>query len=269
MQIINSNLFALLEAPRALTDLASLPLSTPILNQIPSGDGHGIFVIPGFGASDRSTFILRRFLQSKGYPCSGWGMGRNLGIERSGGVNQLNDNFMEFQERTGDKVSLIGWSLGGIHARRIARLHRDSVRQVISLGSPINGAPIDTGVWKAYQYINKRVVTADRTEHGSTRLFKSIEIPSTSIYSKSDGIVPWHLSLEKEALQADNIEVVASHIGLGVNASVFYIIANRLALPDGEWKRFNANLWRHRLALAALNPLGTIVQSIDKISSRD
>ncbi|MFT5693028.1 MAG: pimeloyl-ACP methyl ester carboxylesterase [Oceanicoccus sp.] len=239
---------------------------TPILNQIPAGDGHGIFIIPGLGASDRSTFFLRRFLEGKGYQCSGWGMGRNLGVERSGGVNQLNDKFMEFQAKTGGKVSLIGWSLGGVHARRLARLHKDIVRQVISLGSPINGAPIDTRVWEVYQQLNRRVVNADRSEHGSNRLFKTIEIPSTSIYSKSDGIVPWRFSLEKEAFQADNIEVVASHIGLGVNPSVFYIIANRLALPDNKWKPFNGKLWKNRLALTTLDPFGAVIQTLGKLS---
>lgn len=239
---------------------------SPILNQIPAGDGHGVFIIPGLGASDRSTFFLRRFLECKGYQCSGWGLGRNLGVERSGGVNQLNDKFIEFQTRTGGKVSLIGWSLGGVHARRIARLHKNLVRQVISLGSPINGPPIDTKVWEAYQQLNRRVVNFDRTEHGSSRLFKTIEIPSTSIYSKSDGIVPWRLSLEKDAVQADNIEVVASHIGLGVNPAVFYIIANRLALPDKQWKQFNPKLWKNRLALTALDPLGALIQTLGKLS---
>ncbi len=259
---VSSNPFALLEAPRAIAEMGSIPLSLPILANTQPGDGHGVFVIPGFGASDRSTFLLRRFLEYKGYQVSGWGMGRNLGMDRSGGIDRLMDKFTAFQRKTGAKVSLIGWSLGGVHARRIARLKKSGVRQVICLGSPINDLPADTRVWQVYERVNGQVLDDQAIRNITRHYYAPIEVPSTSIYSKSDGVVPWQFSLERSAARRDNIEVVASHIGLGVNPSVLYIIADRLAQPEGQWQAFEDGKWSNRLALTLLNPLGALWKTL-------
>jgi len=233
----------------------------PLLNLAPRGDGHGVFVIPGLGAGDRSTFILRRFLDAKGYTTSGWGMGKNLGITRSGGADQLLQQFSAFQQRVGGKVSVIGWSLGGVHARRIARSQSEHIRQVICLGSPITGSPTDTAEWNAQTRAGD---TADSLsfEQMQKFQFKPIDAPCTSIYSKSDGVVPWRMSQESNAVQSDNIEVVASHIGLGVNPSVFYIVAKQLSQAQDHWQPFDSDYWPNRLALKALNPTADLFTAL-------
>jgi pimeloyl-ACP methyl ester carboxylesterase len=256
---ITANPFALLEAPRALAELASIPFATPLLSQSRRGDNHGIFVIPGFGATDQSTFVLRRFLDLMGYRTSGWGLGRNLGIEPAGVTGRLIEHFLSFQQKVQGKVSLIGWSLGGIHARRIARLEAPLVRQVICLGSPINGVPESSRVYRVYNRANGNMLQDDALRKIVIQGNSPLSVPCTSIYSKSDGVVPWQFSVDKNAIQSDNIEIVASHLGLGVNPSVLYIIADRLAQPTGEWQRFDRRHWRNRAALALLNPLSTLL----------
>jgi len=259
---ISANPFALLEAPRALAELGSIPFATPLLSQSRRGDNHGIFVIPGFGATDQSTFVMRRFLDLMGYQTSGWGLGRNLGIEPAGGIEKLLEQFRAFQHRVEGKVSLIGWSLGGVHARRIAGLEAPFVRQVICLGSPINGAPKNSRVYRVYSRVNGDVRRDEALKRFVLQNNRPLQVPCTSIYSKSDGVVPWQFSIENNATQSDNIELVASHLGLGVNPSVFYIIADRLAQPDGEWQIFDRSHWRNRSVLALLNPMGTLLSAV-------
>ena len=134
---------ALTEAPRTLAEFASLILTRPFLNKLPRGDGHGVMVIPGFMGDDPFNQSLVDFLNELGYRASGWQMGRNLGV-RSFSLDDLNVKLARLRRAGGGKVSLIGHSLGGIYAREIARQDPDSIRQVISLGTPF-GEGRDTG----------------------------------------------------------------------------------------------------------------------------
>jgi pimeloyl-ACP methyl ester carboxylesterase len=256
----NINPFALFEAPRALLEMSSLALALPILNQMPRGDSHGVFVIPGFGASDSSTFLLRQFLDSKGYQTSGWQLGRNLGLKRLGGMPELLAPFLEFQQQHQHQISIIGWSLGGVHARRIARACPKLVRQVICLGSPIHGFPIDTPVWTVYERVDGTVMDNEELTSVADISIPS-KTPSTAIYSKSDGVVPWQIAMEQQSEHTDNVQVFGSHIGLGVNPSVFYIIADRLSQTADAWQKFNADTRKHRTALGILDPIGRMIQA--------
>jgi pimeloyl-ACP methyl ester carboxylesterase len=254
------NPYALVEAPRALFEMSTLPLFSPLLSQTPDGDGHGVFVIPGFGASDQSTFLLRGFLDSKGYKTTGWRLGRNLGLARLGGMSELLAPFLEFQAKRNEKITIVGWSLGGVHARRIARERPDLVRQVICLGSPIHALPAMDEGWEVYEKVDGAIMNNEAlAEIGDFSMPPST--PSTAIFSKSDGVVPWQFSRELDAKNTDNIEIFSSHIGLGVNPSVFYIIADRLSQPDDKWRKFDMQHWKHRLALGILDPIGRILQS--------
>jgi pimeloyl-ACP methyl ester carboxylesterase len=254
----NINPFAFLEAPRALWEMSSLAFAGPILNQTPRGDGHGVFVIPGFGASDSSTYLLRQFLDSRGYQASGWGLGRNLGLSRLGGMRELLAPFREFQQQKGDRISIIGWSLGGVHARRIARECPDLVRQVICLGSPIHAFPMDMPIWPVYERVDGTVMD-DEQLAPILDISISSPTPRTAIFSKSDGVVPWQIAVELKSDHTDNVEVFGSHIGLGVNPSVYYIIADRLSQPADGWRKFKADSWKHRAALGILDPIGRMI----------
>jgi pimeloyl-ACP methyl ester carboxylesterase len=132
-------------------------------------------------------------------------------------------------------VSLLGWSLGGIYARDMAKLAPDDVRCVITLGTPFTGTPRATNAWRVYELASgERVESMD-----SSRFASPPPVPTTSIFSRTDGVVAWQCSLEQETSKAENIEVEASHIGLGAHPAVVYAIADRLAQPEGAWKKFD------------------------------
>jgi pimeloyl-ACP methyl ester carboxylesterase len=203
---------------RAAPELASFAMTAgPLLVASPRGDGHLVIVLPGLGGDDTSTAPLRWFLGRLGYRAVGWGLGRNVGFGRrvSGGLDDL------LAEAAGDAVSLVGWSLGGVHALDVARRRPDAVRAVVTLGSPLAGR---------------------RTPP---------QVPTTSIYSTTDAIVPWRASLLQPAPLHENVEVRGSHLGLGHNPAVALIVADRLAQRPGAWQPFRAPRWARRFLPAA------------------
>jgi pimeloyl-ACP methyl ester carboxylesterase len=235
-----SRILMLLEG-RALPELAAFVGALPLLSFAPRGDGHTVLVLPGLIASDVSTRPLRAFLRGRGYDVHGWGQGRNFG-PRPGVERRMLDHVRELRRRSGRKVSLIGWSLGGIYARQLAKLAPDDVRLVISLGSPFNGSPRATNAWRLYEYASGRSVDETRALGGS--LHEAPPVPTTAIFSRSDGICAWQCCVEKEGPQAENIEVEGSHCGLGHHPAAVYAVADRLAQPDGQWKPFDRTGWR-------------------------
>src|SRR5215472_11827188 len=122
------------EPVRGLAGFAAMPLAAWLMSA-PRGDGHGVLVLPGLLASDVSTALLRRFVRRLGYDVRGWSLGRNRGPTDEV-LDELPRRLSALAERTGQPVSLIGWSLGGIYARELARRYPAQVRQVITLGSP-------------------------------------------------------------------------------------------------------------------------------------
>jgi len=234
-----SKLLALTELPRALFELGSLAWTAPMLLAGPRGDGHPVLVLPGFIGSDTSTGILRRFLNARGYDAHSWNLGRNMGPKAIGSEGEkLIARLEDIHAATGRKVSLVGWSLGGVMARLLANARPDLVRQVITLGAPFGGSFKASNIWRTYE-----TLTGHRVEDGKTKRLRERsaavpEVPTTAIFSKADGIVAWQNCREAEGDTTDNIEVYGSHVGLGVNPSVFHAIADRLAQPEGEFARF-------------------------------
>lgn len=229
------NLLAMVEMPRAMMELASLGPSLPALHAVPPGDGHPVLVLPGFLGSDMSTSLLRHFLDLKGYRTFGWGLGTNLGLSRIGGFPVLLDKLEKIFEKSGQKeVSLVGWSLGGNFARHLAREVPDKVRQVICLGSPI-GDPSQASTYSTYERLNSAENARDALHQYQERNKAPMPVPSTAIYSKTDGVVPHHFAQEKNTDQTENIEVTGSHSGLVVNPKVFCIVGRKLAQKN--WQR--------------------------------
>ena len=235
---------ASIEAPSRLLQLAELragwelgaTLSLwPLLKLAPRGDGHPVVVLPGLVASDMSTQLLRRYLSDRGYDTHGWGLGRNLGPREGveAGMFRLIESLHEKEGRT---VSLVGWSLGGAYARLLAAKRPDLVRSVITLGSPFAGNPRSTNAWRVYEGVSGQSAN-DQARLKYVR--PTPPVPTTSIFSRTDGIVAWRGSVEQESATSENIEVFASHLGLGANASVLYAVADRLAQPEGGWKPFS------------------------------
>ena len=135
---------------RAIHEFGAFLGALPLLSLAPRGDGHPVLVLPGLVASDVSTRPLRSFLKGRGYAVSGWRQGRNLGLRH--GVQQgMVDLVREFSDAHGRRISIVGWSLGGLYARQLAKMMPDRVRSVITLGSPFAGHPKATNAWRVYE----------------------------------------------------------------------------------------------------------------------
>jgi pimeloyl-ACP methyl ester carboxylesterase len=230
-------LWYLTEPTRAVVDIGQFAITRSLLRAAPSGDGHPVLVLPGLLADDISTAPLRRFLARLGYPVRGWRLGRNIGPTVAV-VNGMRGLLREMSDEHGGPVSLVGWSLGGIFARELARDHADLVRQVITLGSPYAMTdPRQTRANPVYELLARFYVAgAQRPPLEQTR--PPIPVPATSIYSKSDGIVAWQTCIEEPGSQRENVAVASSHLGYGYNASVMWVVADRLAQRQGRWKPF-------------------------------
>jgi pimeloyl-ACP methyl ester carboxylesterase len=233
-------LFAV-EAFRALYEYAlSWALDTPLQYICPRGDGHPVLLIPGLGGADSSTAYLQRFLKELGYDARPWGLGRNYGPR--GGINEMSKRLAErvqnlSQECEGQQVSLIGWSLGGIYSREIAKTCPEIIRQVITLGTPFKLATAGINVGKLYEFLSKD--TSYKSPEVTAQLSVAPPVPFTSMYSKSDGVVHWKCSIEDTGHQVENIEVPgASHLGIGHNPISLFIMANRLSQTRESWKPY-------------------------------
>lgn len=206
-----------------------------LMRHFPKGDGHPVIVYPGFLGAEGSTKPMRGLLEDLGYEVYDWGMGRNttFNADREAAMHAM---LKKVYGKHGKKVSLVGWSLGGVFAREVAKVYPDYVRQVISLGSPILGPNYAARAKSLFEAINGK--PSPETQERLDRLHEVPNVPCSSIFSKTDGVVHWQGSLQDTSAQSENIEVPASHIGLGVNPLVMYVLAERLAQSEGAWKPF-------------------------------
>lgn len=241
---------------RAMFEWASYALTWPWLRSAPRGDGHPIIVLPGLCAGDTTTIPLRRFLSHLGYEPYPWQQGLNFG-PRDHVIKGMVDQVRAVQKKHKQKVSIIGWSMGGAMANALALQMPERIRQVITLGSPLTGHPKGTNAWRVFE-----MVSGFRSDDERLMALVNGEptVPTTSIMSKTDGVVNWRMSLAQESHISENIEVSATHLGMGANPAVLWVIADRLAQLEGQWKPFQRSaLWHsliyrdpHRFRLANL-----------------
>lgn len=222
--------------PRAIFEWQSFYALRPLLKKLPQGDGHAVIVFPGFASSDKATKPLRTLLNDLNYQAHGWGLGQNLLFDQS-----LEEEMIalvkEVASSSGGKVSLVGWSLGGLYAREVAKRCLDDVRCVISMGSPISGNQSHSNAHVLFQALNGQPSEIEISR--SLGLNKAPSVPTTSIFSKTDGIVAWEGSVQNNVNQlSENIVVPASHLGLGVNPLVMMLLSDRLSQPLGQWRKF-------------------------------
>ncbi len=235
---------------RAFWEFGAVLPAWPALQRASAGDGHPVIVFPGLAASDTSTVPLRKYLSSLGYDVQGWQLGSNFG-PRAGVLDDIKERVLATHAQHGRKVSLVGWSLGGIYAREIAKELPQCVRCVITLGTPFSGGPRSTNAWRLYEMVSGREIEREADQF---ELDKAPPVPTSSVYSKSDGIVAWQSSIQSAApglghKQTENIEVLASHFGIGLNPSAWWAVADRLSQAEAAWKPFVKPKW---LGLGAL-----------------
>ena len=238
----------LTEPARGALGLAALPLAAPWLHRAPRGDGHPVLVLPGLLGADASTAVLRTFLRGLGHRAYGWGLGRNYG-PNDRIMTRMPRLLAELADEHNSAVSLVGWSLGGIYARELARNRPDLVRQVITMGSPFAQAhdrqSRAQGVfdWHARKRGLHPSVPTRQT------LALPVDVPVTAVYSQRDGIVDWQACVESPGHQSQNVRVRCSHLGFGHDPAVLWLLADRLSHPT--WRPFEPPRWLRRLYLEA------------------
>ena len=234
MSALPRPLLTLLEA-RAGLEMAEMLACLPWLSRAPQGDHHPVLLLPGFGAGDVSLEPLRAFLKSRHYHVETWGLGRNVGFNRKF-AQVIEQKVRHLHHRHRRKVSLVGWSLGGVFAFYVAHVAPECVRTAISLGSPLRLDPDahpPPGVRAMYRAVSHQARSRSRPMRSPP------PVPSTCIYSEFDGFVPpSQATLDGDPSNHENIRVASSHIGLGFNRRVLWIVADRLAQPEDGWRPY-------------------------------
>ena len=238
-----SLLWSLAEGPRASLELASLALAHRSLLKLPRGDGHPVLVLPGYGAGDAAMAVLRHYLKRWGYDAQPWKLGLNFTRSRITSIDQINAFRAEMEEKvaarivelhrqTGQKVSVIGWSLGGLYASSMAERMPEHVRQAITLGTPF-GDPRGTAAWNLLKRLNfSRVPEEEQDLQGWLKQHDTPgerPVHTTVIYSHSDGIVSPEVAQLLHQHNVDHIPVASSHTGFAFNPAVYRVIAETLA----------------------------------------
>jgi len=230
-------LFAL-DQGRAALDLIQLRRRRQLQRTARVGDGHPVLVLPGLLAGDLSTLPLRRFLRALCYDAHGWELGLNMGPTPTL-REKLLARFTALRARhDGRRVSLVGWSLGGIYARELARAHPDQVRLVITLATPFRDISATHAARLVGLRPGGRPLREARELHEHLR--RPLPVPTTSIYSRTDGIVAWRSCLEEAGPERESVEVACSHTGMGFHAETLAVIADRLAQPEGAWRPYRS-----------------------------
>ncbi|TAL31158.1 MAG: alpha/beta hydrolase [Alphaproteobacteria bacterium] len=244
-QIFNSTT----ELQRAAWEYTALQMSWASLkDKLPEGDGHPVLIFPGFLTGDSFTAPLRKCVEEKGYKTYGWDNGVNFGLDEAS-AEHLKKRLKEvFDENGGKKVTLVGHSLGGIYARELAREFPEMVRGVVTMGTPFGmmddpAAATSRRLSRLYDFFNPG---SDKLkfEDIRERMLTPPPVPTTSLYSKEDGIVDWKGALNPSGPQSENIEVHGSHLGMACNPMTIAAVIDRLAQAEGDWKPFDPAAYR-------------------------
>lgn len=221
-----SKLLWAMELPRGVWGLATLAAARPALARAPRGDGRPVLILPGLFNADRSNIVLRRYLRSLGYRAEGWGLGRNLGTRAVGrGGARLLSRIAALHAETGVPVTLVGVSLGGIMARFAAHRLPGMVREVITISAPFAGDPRATNVWRAFELLTGERIDAPSVRAQSALAARPLPVPSTAIWSRSDGLVNGMICHEPGGRA---VEVRSGHIGVQMRPAVLLAVARVL-----------------------------------------
>lgn len=235
-----------LELPRWIGEYAAsraLDLVTPARDV---GHGRPVLVLPGFSANDAMTGRLRGHLKRHGFRVHGWKLGRNRGLtDRL--VEGVGDRFSALAEQYHEPVSIVGWSFGGLLARWLAHERTDDVRQIVCLGSPWRAEGERTRATAMFERSRERHGISERAREIVDRARGPVPVPTTAVWSRTDGIVPWKGCRVDDATDpapAENVEVLSSHVGMVANPLVLAVVVDRLTQDPADWRPFS---WRSLL----------------------
>jgi pimeloyl-ACP methyl ester carboxylesterase len=201
-----------------------------LLAGAPRGDGRPVMLLPGLVNSDRSNFVLARYLRSLGYSAEGWGLGRNFGVRTVGpDAEKLLARIAKIAERAGEPVTLVGVSLGGMLARLAAHRIPDQVREVITIASPYAGDPRATNVWRVYEWVSGERLDTDLARARLAEMARPLPVPATAIWSPNDGLVNGHGCHVPSEPGLRTIEIPGSHMGVQLRPRVMRAVADVLA----------------------------------------
>jgi hypothetical protein len=178
-------------------------------------DGPKIMVIPGFVANDRTTLGLQRALAAAGFRVTGWGLGLNKGV-----TADMREKVARQIEAFGggEKIILVGWSLGGVFAREVAKVRPDLVAKVVTMGSPFSGDPRSNNVWRLYEWIAGHPVDKPPIE---TDTAEKPPVPTLALWSRKDGIVSVRSTRGLPGESDRQVEIDCSHMGFGVSGRAY------------------------------------------------
>ena len=225
------------EPIRAAIEFVSYQFSGP--SAPAQGDGHAVILFPGLGSDGTPLIPLRNHCRALGYHAVDWGRGFNTGPSGSvdAWLGELSDHVDDLIGDHHQSASLVGWSLGGLYARELGKRLSSRVRQVITIGTPFNGAADHTNVGWLYKLLNGSAPKPDGEL--LSRLRTPPPVPTTSIYSRTDGVVAWQSCVHaRPARRVEDVEVSGSHIGMGWNSAVLAVVADRLRQKPGRWRPY-------------------------------
>jgi hypothetical protein len=222
-------LYNMLLETRSLLEWTSIYAIYPFIPKRVEGNGRPVLLIPPYLGDDYSTSFVRRYLESLGFKTYKWELGFNM--VKSHYIPRLEEKLDDIYEKHKEKVSIVGWSGGGIFAKIMANRHPNQVEQIITIASPVWGVmDMKTPVYGVLEFFQGKSLK-ERNKRFLLELEPIPEVPVTCIYTKTDGLVPWKHCMEAESYRKGikNIQVFGSHSGLGANASVLMITANALS----------------------------------------
>jgi hypothetical protein len=222
-------LFNMVMETRSLLEWSSIYCLYPFIPKRTKSDGKPVLLIPPYLGDDYSTSFVRKYLTSLGFITYKWDLGFNM--VKAHYIPRLEEKLHDIYEKHGEKVSIVGWSGGGIFAKIMANRYPGQVEQILTIGSPIWGVmDMNTPVYGLLEFFRGKSLK-ERNERFLAELEPIPNVPVTCIYTKTDGLVPWKHCMEAETYRKDikNIEVFGSHSGLGANVSVLLVTANMLS----------------------------------------
>jgi len=230
---INANippppLFNILLETRSIAEWSSMFWLYPFIPKHKSKKEKPVLLMPPYLGNDNSTRFVRKYLKSVGFKTYKWDLGVNMINSKS--LPKLIEKLDEIYEKHQEKVSLVGWSGGGIFAKIIANRYPEKVEKLITIGSPVWGVQnMKTPIIKTIEFVR-----GTKLKERNLKFIKELEVipkvPIICIYTKTDGLIPWKNCMEAETYRNDikNVEVFGSHCGLGANATVLLTVANAL-----------------------------------------